>query len=480
MSELPPADVVVVGCGVVGLSTARSLAREGLSVVCVGPDHNEPGTASSAAGAMLGALGEVTTDADGPADRAELAARVDALRRYPAFLAALTEDTGLQVEGGDGTLVIANLVNEADRDNLAAIDAAADEFGLVRESVAPTSIPALRPSRGYEAVAATYLPEEGWVDTDSLLTVLATDLARRPAVRHIRAEARELLGGSGSVTGVRLDTGDTITAGAVVLAAGVGVQALLDTVDLAPGLPKLLPGKGVSVRVTADVPLSHVIRTPNREFACGTHAVPRADGSIYLGATNRISNTPGSTFSITPGELHALLHSAMHEINTGFRTAAFMSATFGLRPLTTDHHPLVGATSLPGLFVATGTYRNGILLAPLIAGIVTAEITGSDGPANPFAPDAEIRRSGPDKQTVALERGMRDLVSFLVEPGGHLPYNRHRELRAFLQALGRGAMDPANSVELKRLRDLLDTHPMPEMVPQAFYEIVAAEEHGQP
>ncbi|GAB3845706.1 hypothetical protein GCM10029963_24400 [Micromonospora andamanensis] len=72
--------------------------------------------------------------------------------------------------------------------------------------------------------------------------------------------------------------------------------------------------------------------------------------------------------------MHALLHSAIHEVNVGFRTSRITSMTYGLRPLTSDHKPLIGATGHDGVHIATGTYRNGILMAPLIADLITAEL----------------------------------------------------------------------------------------------------------
>lgn len=120
-----------------------------------------------------------------------------------------------------------------------------------------------------------------------------------------------------------------------------------------------------------------MIRTPNRDFACGTHLVPRPGGGLYLGATNRIAATPAATEQPSPGEINALIHSAAHEINTRIRTIAFTSVRHGMRPLSSDGRPLIGVTRLTGLHLATGTYRNGILLAPAIAKHIAGHLTES-------------------------------------------------------------------------------------------------------
>jgi hypothetical protein len=105
---------------VIGLAVTRTLALAGLDTICVGPPYTEPGTAALAAGAMLGAIGEVECGWTESRPRAELDFRVAAQRRYGAFLAELT-DHGWPIRSGTGTVIVANSINHADRDNLAAM-----------------------------------------------------------------------------------------------------------------------------------------------------------------------------------------------------------------------------------------------------------------------------------------------------------------------------------------------------------------------
>ena len=162
-----------------------------------------------------------------------------------------------------------------------------------------------------------------------------------------------------------------------------GVSALLADWPLGEKtVPRLLPGKGVSL--TADGlsdAFPYVLRTPNRDFACGSHVVPRGDGRVYLGATNRISTTPGGTPGITLGEVHSLLHSAIHEINTGFRTANVRSFTFGMRPLTLDHRPMLGHTGVPPDLVHHGARRAPALRAGPAPRRVRTDARGGVGAA---------------------------------------------------------------------------------------------------
>ena len=83
---------------------------------------------------------------------------------------------GASIRAGQSTVIVANLVNAADRDNLAAMADAARAYGLPAESMAPEDVPGLRPARGHEAVGALFLPAEGWIDAEGLLAALDTSV----------------------------------------------------------------------------------------------------------------------------------------------------------------------------------------------------------------------------------------------------------------------------------------------------------------
>ncbi|MFI1996441.1 NAD(P)/FAD-dependent oxidoreductase [Actinoplanes sp. NPDC020271] len=469
--------VLVVGSGIIGKSIALRLAESGHRVVCVGPDPMRAGTASTAAGAMLGVLGEVTDDASSGLDAAELRFRFEAGRRYPEFLDRIARRSGVQVPLTYGTVIIATGANVADAANLRAIEKAADKLGLRHERTVADHRVGVRPAVGHEPTAATFLPDEGFVDTGRLMDALHQALAASPEVTLIDAEVAAVETDGSVAMGARLDDGTVVSADHVVLANGVGVQPLLDALGLVVGtLPRLLPGKGVSLLVEGVTdPFPYVIRTPNRDFACGSHVVPRGSGTLYVGATNRVSATPGSSQGVTPGEVHALLHSVMHEVNVGIRVALLASTRYGLRPLSSDRYPLIGSTALSGLSIATGTYRNGILMAPLVADIIHEHLTSSTPTlTNPFSPSASFRtRPASPRTEDVLDEGLRHLVSFLLEPGGSMPYDRRRELLAFLSELSHLAFvdSPETKDRRARIQQTLADYPVAEMVPQLFYEL---------
>jgi glycine/D-amino acid oxidase-like deaminating enzyme len=469
-------DVLVAGAGIIGAVTALELAGRGLTVLCAGQDAATPGTASSAAGAMLGVLGEVTAGQDSALDDAGLRLRDQAARAWPALAGRIHDLTGQPVPIRHGTIVIANLVNQGDRANLAAIRAAARQLSLPCESADPASVPYLAPAPGHQPAEALWLPGEGYIDTSLLLPALRAAVRAHPGIRRLPRQVRQVAHDNHHATGAVLGDGTPVRAGIVVLAAGTGTQALLDQIGARAGVTaRLLPGKGTSFtfRDPGHGPDS-VIRTPNRDFACGTHLIPRQDGNHYLGATNRIAATPGGSEQPSPGEIHALIHSACHEISTRIRTAAFTGTRYGMRPLSSDGHPLIGPTALAGLHLATGTYRNGILLAPAIASIIAAAVTSPEADPGPFAPAAGWRAHAPAIPAL-LTAGVPHIVSFLLEPGGRLPYNRQHELETALLALFRLAFTSEPGPALDALRErcitLLASASVPETVPQVFYEL---------
>jgi len=206
---------------------------------------------------------------------------------------------------------------------------------------------------------------------------------------------------TGRAVGVRDDTGHVHRAGAVVLAAGWRTGSLL--ADVPEVRVPTRPVKGQTLRLDAgpDLALDHVVRgvvqgrpvyvVPRSPAADGPRAGHR---EVVVGATTE--ENPDDRRA-TAGGVFALLRDA-RALLPGIDEAALVDVTPRARPATPDNLPLLGATPVPGLHVAAGHGRNGILLAPFTAEVVVAGITGAAlppdvaavvGPARPdrFAPD---------------------------------------------------------------------------------------------
>jgi glycine/D-amino acid oxidase-like deaminating enzyme len=183
---------------------------------------------------------------------------------------------------------------------------------------------------------------------------------------------------------VRLTSGETLSAGHVTLATGAATTKLLSCLpeELRNKIPAVVAGRGVALMVRTaggTIPPS-VIRTPNRAFACGLHVVPRQDGVIYLGATNEVESQVGTTAAI--GELNLLLSgtSQMHDDLVNGWVERIM---VGNRPVPLDGFPLLGGVGVEGLWLMTGTYRDGLHQSPLLAAEMAARILGEQ-------PDPEL------------------------------------------------------------------------------------------
>jgi glycine oxidase len=183
------------------------------------------------------------------------------------------------------------------------------------------------------------------------------------------------------VTGVRLaENGGQITAEHVVIAAGVW-STQLDGIPEGARLP-IHPVKGQILRLhdpTGPGLLTRVVR-----FS-GGYLVPRGDGRYVLGAT---MEERGFDTTVTAGAVFELLRDGF-ELLPSVTELVIDELSAGLRPSTPDNAPAIGAGALPGLHWATGHFRHGVLLAPITAQIVAAEIAGEDpgiAELEPFAP----------------------------------------------------------------------------------------------
>ena len=389
-------DTVVVGNGVLGLSVALRLALAGLRVSVVGPSDRR-GAASAAAGAMHGCFGEVTTGLLATAEgRAKLALDIAATSAWDPWRAQLEELTGSAdaLTTSTGTVVILNAIGapELDSANFAVIRATLDEHKEPYEQLEPEDIAWLAPSPLARPLRALHIPNETSIDAAGLLRVLRSGFlaAGGTLVDDLVIGLDET---GGHITGAHLAGGGHLSADTVVVAAGAASSDLLAGVGtIGPAVVPMVSGYGVSLLVdtedstTPDV----VIRTPNRAFACGLHAVPRSPGRLYVGATNIISAAPRTTAAIS--DLSFLLECATTQLHTGLSEAGVANLQVGNRPVPADGYPMVGPSPVSGLYVLSGTYRDGLHQSPLLSAHIAGLITGDplspidDGSLAAFAP----------------------------------------------------------------------------------------------
>ncbi|MFI7223787.1 glycine oxidase ThiO [Nonomuraea angiospora] len=357
---------VIVGGGVVGLSLAWRLAREGRPVTLVDPAPASG--ASHAAAGMLAPVSEVTYT-----EVPLLRLGVASLRRWPGFAAELAADAGLPgAEALDlrseGTLDVA-----FGADDLAALDELAaylEKLELPVQRLTGRECRRLEPMLAPSVRGGLLAAGDSWVDPRRVTAALLAALDRR-GVPLVRARVAELLrdGGQvtgGQVTGVRLEPpGDDdgraeLRADRVILAAGAWSAGLAEV--------PVRPVKGQIMRLRSPQPL---LTRCVRGTVHGTpvYLVPRGDGELVVGATQE---EMGFDTRVTAGGLYELLRDA-RELVPGITELEVSDVVAGLRPGTPDNLPLIGPSGTPGLALATGHHRGGVLLAPLTADILLGE-----------------------------------------------------------------------------------------------------------
>ncbi len=382
-------DVVVVGGGVIGLAAAWRIAGQGMTVAVVDP---EPGRGASwAAAGMLAPVSEVHHG-----EEPLLALALASARRWPAFATELTAAVGRTIGyRPTGTLVVA--ADDGDRAWARELFEFQRELGLGVEWLTGRRARQLEPSVAPGVRGAIWAPGDHQVDNRLLVPALLDAATGAGAVIiHHRAAALECAGGV--VSGVRLAQGTTLAAPAVVLAAGSWSSQLE---GLPPGTaPAVRPVKGQILRLLPSE-RAPVLTPTVRGLVQGSsvYVVPREDGTVVVGAT---VEERGFDTTITAGAVYELLRDA-HRVVPGITEMVLGEVSAGLRPGSPDNAPIVGRPSVAGvegLVLATGHYRQGILLAPLTAAAVLAIVSGDPPPEEmaSFGPDRFVTvpaRAGP-------------------------------------------------------------------------------------
>jgi glycine oxidase len=390
----PAVDVVVVGAGIVGLSIGWKVAQSGRTVTVVDP---APATgATYAAAGMLAPAGELH---HGEEDLLQLMLASAAL--YPAFVESLGR--GRSSTGYTATRTVTVGADSADRQSLADLGRLRSAHGLPVQSLTVQEARSREPMLGPHLSGAFVSEDEQQVNprklAASLEAALATTAARnnghychliRQRVVRLLHETRA--GRVSRVTGVRLADGSTTGADEVIVANGTGADGL-------KGLPEWLtlplrPVYGDIVRLRVPQDLHPLVVSTVRGVVRGVplYLVPRADRTVVLGATQREHGSE----AVLAGGVARLLRDAQ-VIVPAVAELDLIEATARARPGTPDNAPLLGrvaldptqpADDLPGLIVATGFFRHGVLLAPIAAQFCMKLLDGiADSRWSRFRPD---------------------------------------------------------------------------------------------
>ena len=360
-------DLIVIGGGVIGLTCAWRAALAGIDTVVL--DAGPAERASEVAAGMLAPIGEANWGEENL-----LAAGVTSAAAWPAFAAELAVASGLEVPyRRSGALHVA-----LDRDELAElrrVHELHERLGLDATWRRGSECRRLEPGLAPGVAGGFDVPGEAEVDPRATLAALraAASAAGVRISEGTRAEGLQIE--HGSVAGVELPGGEGLRASRVLVATGARAGERLHG---APDSVPVRPIKGEILRLRApsgERPCERIVVTER------VYVVPRGSDEVVVGAT---VEDRGFDLRVTAGGVHELLREAYRALPE-VAELELVECSAGLRPGTPDNAPVIGATQLDGLFVAGGHYRNGILLAPFTADVITALLTGAAAPAEAAA-----------------------------------------------------------------------------------------------
>jgi glycine oxidase len=348
-------DVIVVGGGLMGCCVAYRLAKDGADVVVL--ERSVPGAeASSAAAGILGPSVESFDDA--------LALQLGRKSRelHAELAEELDEYFGVDV-GFRRCGVVKVALNPAELEELEQQAERLRVQGVRCQKWTSEDLVREEPSIHPDALGALSMAEDAQVDPRKLLSAVALGAEREGVSFRTGSTVRSIEVSNGQVRGVQL-ADQTLHGDRVVVAAGSWTTQI-------PGLPlepdTIYPVRGQMITTQTRPPLFRRV-----VFGAGGYVVTRPDGRVLCGSTmERVGFSRGNTF----GGLADVIDKAAR-ISPSLREAVVESHWSSFRPGTPDGLPLVGETQVEGLFVASGHYRNGILLAPLTAELIADAIRG--------------------------------------------------------------------------------------------------------
>ncbi len=352
--------IAIIGGGVAGLGPAWQLARRGFSVTLFERDHVGSGASRRAAG-MLAPTSEVTFEEE---ELLELGQQ--SLSMYPQWVEELVDASGLDIGyRRDGTLIVA--IDRDDAEALEHLHRYHRRLDLPAERLLGDEAHKIEPGLSPKINYALHIPQDHQLDPIKMVEALRkafTDaggtLCENTPVSGVVIDDRR-------VQGLRLDDGQKVEADRVVAAAGAWSGQLEGIPEGV--LPHIRPVRGQMLVVELGEPpiIEHVIRAPD------AYLVPKEDGRLLIGST---MEERGFDPRLTAGGLYDILEGAWEAV-PGIYDAHIIDTWTGFRPITLANQPVIGPTSIDGLFLSVGHGRNGIVLTPATAyGLAETIATG--------------------------------------------------------------------------------------------------------
>lgn len=359
--------VIIVGGGVIGLGIGWQLAKAGCAVSIY--ERDQAGRAASwAAAGMLAPHAEVHFE-----ERALLRLGVQSCRMYPEWVVELEADSQMSVGyRAEGTLIVG--VDRDDARELEHLYESQQLLDLKVEWITGTEAREMEPLLSPKITAAIWSRDDHQVDNRAMVEALIRAYQRAGGILYENTPVEKIEVVNGKAEGIWV-RGNLEETDVIVLAAGCWSSDI-------EGLPKAVqppvrPVKGqmLALQMEEGIVLQKVIRAPRAKYPTDVYLVPKDDGRLVIGATNEEMDFDTR---LTAGGLFELLRGTWEAV-PGIYDLPVLETWTGLRPGSRDNAPILGETSVENLIMATGHYRNGILLTPVTAReIASLILTGED------------------------------------------------------------------------------------------------------
>ena len=374
-------NVIIIGGGVIGLGIGWQLAKEGASVTLY--ERERAGRAASwAAAGMLAPLAEAHTE-----ETELLKLGCHSLARYPQWVKELEADAAVSIGyRAEGTLIVG--LEPDDTHQLRHLYDSQQQLGLDAEWLTGREAREIEPALSPRVTAAIHCAADHQVDNRRMVTALQRAYQARGGVLHENSCVERIEVKNGAATGVWVRTGEPSpsdnppsdnrraracpspscrpslhAADVIILAAGPWSSQIEGIPDAIRPPVRPVKGQMLALQMETGIAVETVIRTVRARYPMSVYLVPRTYGRLIVGAT---SEEMGFDTRLTAGGLFELLRGAWEAV-PGVYELPILETWTGLRPGSRDNAPILGHTPIDNLIVATGHYRNGILLTPVTA-----------------------------------------------------------------------------------------------------------------
>ncbi|WP_017380704.1 glycine oxidase ThiO [Paenisporosarcina sp. TG-14] len=367
-------DAIVVGGGVIGGAIAYNLAKRGGKVLLLEKER----LASKASGAAAGMLG-AQAEMDGQGSLFQLARKSRAM--FTQLAGEIKETSGIDIELiNKGMLKVA--LNEQQQQEYKRVIAIQRQSGEQADWMTGKEVRRKEPVLSDAITGAMHLEKDGQVEATQLTLGFLKSAAARGVVIKEFVEVYYFQLSKGKVSGVVTNEGN-FNSENVIVAGGAWSRKLLSKTGLQLDT---YPVKGECFSVVTH---SQILTTT--VFSHGCYLVPKKGGRIIVGATLK----PRTFCKKVTVEGISILMEQAKKLMPSIVEAEWERAWAGIRPQTADGLPYLGEHPIyKGLFIATGHFRNGILLSPITGEVIADLVEGKPTSLNlePFRVDRLVRQ----------------------------------------------------------------------------------------